>query len=75
MFNKEVDAKRALPTISPLDMPRHAVNEASHARKAKFSSHDIVTFLARLFVLICTIGLSWYGATEMYSVLSTNAIA
>ncbi len=75
MLNKDVDATRALPTMSPLDMPRHKVSEASHARKAKFSSHDIVTFLARLFVLICTIGLSWYGATEMYSVLNTNAIA
>ncbi|ETI58783.1 glucans biosynthesis glucosyltransferase MdoH [Marinomonas profundimaris] len=75
MLSEDIVAKRALPITSPLDMPRHAVNEASRPNKAKLIPKDFVTWLARVFVLVCTGGLSWYGATEMYSVLSTNAIA
>ncbi|MGB0784516.1 MAG: hypothetical protein ACPGRG_15205, partial [Marinomonas sp.] len=67
--------KPALPIRAPLDMPRHDVNEASQARKLKVQHFNVTTFLARLFVLASTLALSWYGATEMYDVLNTNAIA
>ncbi|WP_191600455.1 glucans biosynthesis glucosyltransferase MdoH [Marinomonas algicola] len=68
-------AKRALPVESPLAMPRHEVNEAAQASKMAFSLIDLVTLMARLFVLVMTAGLSWYGAREMHSVLSANGIA
>ncbi|MBR7887766.1 glucans biosynthesis glucosyltransferase MdoH [Marinomonas sp. A79] len=67
--------KRALPKSSPLEMPRHKVNEVAQARKPRLQSFALTTFLSRLFVMVCTLGLSWFGATEMYDVLNTNAIA
>ncbi|ETX11246.1 glucosyl transferase [Marinomonas ushuaiensis DSM 15871] len=68
-------AKLALPQESPLNMPRHAVNESSKPLGTMFQSFALTTFLARLFVVLMTIALSWYGATEMYLVLSINGIA
>jgi membrane glycosyltransferase len=75
MLLKDSATKFALPKMSPLDMPRHAVNEASQARKKRLQNFALTTFFSRLFVLLGTVGLSWYGATEMYDVLNTNAIA
>ncbi|WP_239543999.1 glucans biosynthesis glucosyltransferase MdoH [Marinomonas foliarum] len=75
MLLKDSVAKQALPKLSPLTMPRHTVDEEPQARKSRLQSFAVTTFLARLFVLIGTLGLSWYGATEMYDVLNTNAIA
>lgn len=65
----------ALPHESPLAMPRHAVSEPSQARKPRNQSFTLTTAVSRLFVLVCTLALSWYGATQMYAVLNTNAIA
>lgn len=75
MLLKDSATQLALPQTSPLNMPRHAVNEASQPRKKRQQNFALTTFFARLFVLFGTAGLSWYGATEMYSVLNTNAIA
>ncbi|GGN24870.1 MULTISPECIES: glucans biosynthesis glucosyltransferase MdoH [Marinomonas] len=75
MLLKDSTLQLALPKTSPLDMPRHAVNEASQARKKRLQNFALTTFFSRLFVLLGTVGLSWYGATEMYDVLNTNAIA
>jgi membrane glycosyltransferase len=75
MLSKDSVAKLALPQVAHLDMPRHEVNEASQVRKKRIQGFAITTFFARLFVLLSSAGLSWYGATEMYSVLNTNAIA
>jgi len=75
MLLKDSATELALPKMSPLDMPRHAVNEASQARKKRLQNFALTTFFSRLFVLLGTVVLSWYGATEMYDVLNTNAIA
>ncbi len=69
------DPMLALPKESPLVMPRHEVNEARQPRKKLQQSANLTTLLARLFVAFVTITLSWYGASEMYLVLSTNGIA
>jgi membrane glycosyltransferase len=65
-------AQLALPQESPLDMPRHTVDEARKPLRPMFQSFAVATFLARIFVVCMSIALSWYGATEMYLVLSIN---
>ncbi|REG84282.1 membrane glycosyltransferase [Marinomonas pollencensis] len=65
----------ALPQEAPLDMPRHAVNEPRQSAKKLIKPFLLRTLCARLCVICVTLGLTWYGATEMYAVLSTNAIA
>ncbi|MGB3384958.1 MAG: glucans biosynthesis glucosyltransferase MdoH [Marinomonas sp.] len=65
----------ALPHEAPLDMPRHAVNEPRQKAKKLVKPFLLRTLLARLCVISITLGLTWYGATEMYAVLNTNAIA
>ncbi|MCZ2721577.1 glucans biosynthesis glucosyltransferase MdoH [Marinomonas sp. 15G1-11] len=75
MLDNHKIAQRALPLESPMAMPRHEVNEKSLARKVAFTPSYLLTLLSRLLVLMGTLGLSWYGASEMYAVLSTNGIA
>lgn len=67
---------RALPEVSKLSMPRHGVyEEGIPLRKGQRSWVYIIRILfSRLFVLGGTIGLSAYGVTEMYGVLSTNTV-
>lgn len=65
---------RSLPKESPLTMPRHKVHESRQPAKRLRQPNRIATLLARFFILVGTIGLSSYGASEMYLVLSTNAI-
>ncbi|WP_067211741.1 glucans biosynthesis glucosyltransferase MdoH [Marinomonas aquimarina] len=64
----------ALPEEAVLDMPRHAVNEARQSSKKQHQRFLLSTLFSRLFVLLGTLGLSAYGAKEMYEVLSTNHI-
>lgn len=64
----------ALPNEATLDMPRHEVNEARQAAKKQNQRFFLTTLLSRLFVLVGTLGLATYGASEMYAVLSTNHI-
>lgn len=64
----------ALPGEAVLDMPRHEVNEARHAAKKQNQRFLVTTLFSRLFVILGTLGLSAYGAKEMYEVLSTNHI-
>jgi membrane glycosyltransferase len=70
------DNGRALPEESPLQMSRHGVSEQGvRLKESQLSiSSKIGTFLARLFVLVVTLGLSVYGITEMYWVLTTNTV-
>lgn len=67
---------RALPDESPLLMPRHGVSEQGFKLKKSQQTffYLIHTFFARLFVLVVTVGLSVYGITEMYWVLTTNTV-
>lgn len=65
----------ALPPETPLAMPRHKVNEARQTAKKLIQPFLLRTLLARLCVIAITLSLTWYGATEMYAVLNTNAIA
>lgn len=74
--NTNTSTLYALPEPSPLSMPRHSVREhriplRKEKRRWLFSLH---TLFSRLFVLIITVGLSTYGVTEMYGVLSTNTV-
>ncbi|WP_417553485.1 glucans biosynthesis glucosyltransferase MdoH [Marinomonas fungiae] len=64
----------ALPNEAPLDMPRHEVNEIRQTAKKQNQHFFVTTLLSRLFVFLGTLGLSAYGAYEMYAVLSTNHI-
>ena len=64
----------ALPKDAVLEMPRHGVNEQRKDSKKQQQRFFITTILSRLFVLLSTVGLSAYGAKEMYEVLSTNHI-
>jgi len=64
----------ALPKDAVLEMPRHGVNEQRKNSKKQQQRFFITTILSRLFVLLSTVGLSSYGAKEMYEVLSTNHI-
>ncbi|MFT7053022.1 MAG: membrane glycosyltransferase [Psychromonas sp.] len=69
-------AGRALPDESPLLMSRHEVAEQGFKMENSQQSifYIIRTLLARLFVFAVTVGLSFYGITEMYYVLTTNTI-
>tara|TARA_R110001606_G_scaffold346892_3_gene495935 strand:+ start:44072 stop:46180 length:2109 start_codon:yes stop_codon:yes gene_type:complete len=66
----------SLPKPSPLSMPRHRVQEQGISlRKGQRNwLYAIHTLFSRLFVVIITLGLSTYGVTEMYGVLSTNTV-
>ncbi|GAB3485201.1 glucans biosynthesis glucosyltransferase MdoH [Marinomonas epiphytica] len=63
----------ALPKTAPLAMPRHEVNEPRQASNA--SSIKVSTLLARIWIVMMSVGLTYYGAREMYLVLSTNSIS
>lgn len=65
----------SLPDESPLEMPRHKVQEERLPAKKLIDQHLFMTVLARLFVFVVTAYLSWFGATQMYAVLNTNHIA
>lgn len=69
-------SERALPELSPLDMPRHRVNEKGYTLKKyrRQFIYPFCTLLARLFVAAITIALSTFGINEMYSVLSTTTV-
>lgn len=72
---QKADIGTSLPEESPLEMPRHKVQEERQPAK-KLSNQPLISiFLARLFVFCVTAYLSWYGATEMFAVLNTNSIA
>lgn len=66
--------QRALPPESPLPMPRHGVHEQATPLPSKQRSYFYLlrTLVSRLFVLTVMAGLSYYGITEMYGVLSTT---
>ena len=65
----------SLPKESPLLMPRHEVNEARESLAAGTATGQWSSLFARLFVILLTSALCYYGASEMYLVLSTNGIA
>lgn len=69
-------AGRALPDESPLLMSRHRVSEQGFRMKNSQQTffYVIRTLFSRLFVLAVTVGLSVYGVTEMYWVLTTNTV-
>ncbi len=64
----------ALPAEAPLSMPRHGVYEQGmsmrHNQRTFF--YILRTLVSRLFVLAVMLGLSYYGITEIYGVLSTT---
>ncbi|WP_067096564.1 glucans biosynthesis glucosyltransferase MdoH [Marinomonas atlantica] len=64
----------ALPSEANLDMPRHEVDETKKTAKKQNQRFLITTLISRLFIIVVTLGLSAYGAKEMYEVLSTNQI-
>lgn len=64
----------ALPMENSFNMPRHHVNEPRKPSRYAFEKKHTVTTMARLFVCLCTLTLSYYGAKEMYAVLNTNHI-
>lgn len=66
----------AMPTRSPLEMPRHGISEEGIPLRKKQRSWGYIfrTLFARLFVLGITVSLSVYGVSEMYGVLSTNIV-
>ncbi|MGR0278372.1 glucans biosynthesis glucosyltransferase MdoH [Marinomonas dokdonensis] len=65
----------SLPRESAIAMPRHEVNESRQALKSSTSYRLAFTLFSRLFVITLSLGLAYYGASEMYLVLSTNGIA
>lgn len=67
---------QALPKSSPLSMPRHGVSEQSipPRKKQRTWLYALHTLMSRLFIIVVTVGLSVYGVTEMYGVLSTNTV-
>ncbi|ODN66787.1 glucans biosynthesis glucosyltransferase MdoH [Methylophaga muralis] len=71
---KSIAYERALPPESPLSMPRHGVYEQGlsmrHNQRTFF--YILRTLVSRLFVLAVMLGLSYYGITEIYGVLSTT---
>lgn len=71
---KSIAYERALPPESPLSMPRHGVYEQGlsmrHNQRTFF--YILRTLISRLFVLAVMLGLSYYGITEIYGVLSTT---
>ncbi len=74
---KSIKYERALPTESPLAMPRHGVYEQrlSMRRGQRTFFYILRTLISRLFVLGVVLGLSYYGITEIYGVLSkTNVV-
>ncbi|HEC59560.1 hypothetical protein LCGC14_0793650 [marine sediment metagenome] len=74
--NKVFPNDKALPKESPLSMPRHKVNEPRIPLRKKQSRwlFSIHILLSRLLIIAITLGLSIYGVTEMYGVLSTNTV-
>ena len=72
--DKNVTYERALPEEAPLSMPRHGVYEQGlsmrHNQRTFF--YILRTLISRLFVLVVMLGLSYYGITEIYGVLSTT---
>ena len=73
---KGMQYERALPAESPLEMPRHGVYEQGlsmrHSQRTFF--YILRTLISRLFVLGVMLGLSYYGITEIYGVLSTTNV-
>lgn len=73
---KAIQYERALPAESPLEMPRHGVYEQGlsmrHSQRTFF--YILRTLISRLFVLGVMLGLSYYGITEIYGVLSTTNV-
>lgn len=71
---KNVSYEPALPDEAPLSMPRHGVYEQGlsmrHNQRTFF--YILRTLISRLFVLTVMLGLSYYGITEIYGVLSTT---
>jgi membrane glycosyltransferase len=71
---KSITDERALPPESPLSMPRHGVYEQGlsmrHNQRTFF--YILRTLVCRVFVLAVMLGLSYYGITEIYGVLSTT---
>lgn len=74
--NNNTSTHHTLPKSSPLSMPRHQVQEQGIPlrRKPRNWLYAIHTAFSRLFVIVITVGLSTYGVTEMYGVLSTNTV-
>ncbi len=63
------------PKKAPLSMPRRELHEASIPLRHRSSTlFSFTTIMSRLFVFCLTFGLSLYGLTEMYGVLSANSI-
>ena len=69
-------AERALPEESPLDMPRRKINEQGFPvnKNSQAPLWRISILFSRLSVFIVSIGLTIYGVTEMYGVLSTVTV-
>ncbi len=74
--NNTTSTHHTLPKSSPLSMPRHQVQEQGIPLRKESRNwlYAIHTAFSRLFVMVITVGLSTYGVTEMYGVLSTNTV-
>lgn len=73
---KQATYEQALPEESTMAMPRHGVFEQGLAmRRGQCTYFYLIrTLVCRLFVLGIMLGLSYYGITEIYGVLSTTNV-
>ena len=74
--DKGISYERALPGESPLEMPRHGVYERGLSMRSgqRTLFYILRTLISRLFVLAVMLGLSYYGITEIYGVLSSTNV-
>ena len=74
MIDNKFDGATTPPT-TPLPMPRRELNEARiPLRQATALPYTLTVAASRLFVLILTVALAFYGVSEIYGVLSANSI-
>ncbi len=73
---KRIHYEPALPPESPLAMPRHGVYEQGLPMRPgqRTFFYILRTLISRLFVLGVMLGLSYYGVSEIYGVLSTTNV-
>ncbi len=69
------NAQRALPSETPLDMPRQSVHAPRGKSRGRMKPFRLVgTWLARLLLLAGTVAITAFGVREMYEVMSTGSI-
>lgn len=69
-------AQRALPPESPLAMPRQRLNATGKPMRARVGGpgRRLVLAMSRLVLLATSLGLTGYGVSEMYGVMSSGGV-